>query len=161
MVEVRVFHYNCSCYSVTRFYLSTPRGEEHSEKTSKHDICSCPDGIDELCAIQQRKRVDESQHRKRNSRFRTRQHRSEHHHHNKNHKDQEAQKASQQERRIHRHQHHQSEWSHQHDARYQPEINSGLNKQSPSDSEGFCFLSVVGYHGDTEIRRRSSRATKA
>src|SRR5438270_6990083 len=124
VVQVRVFHYNCCCYSVTRFYLSTPRGEEHSEKTSKHDICPCPDGIDELCAIQRRKRIDESEHRKRDSRFRTSQHRSKHHNHN--HKDKEAQKASQEEH-IRRHRHHQSEWRHQHHAR-DSEIASAFNE---------------------------------
>src|SRR5712671_402055 len=108
VVEVRVFHYNCCCYSVTRFYLSTPRGEEHSEETSNHDICPCSDGIDELRAIQRRKRIDESQHRKRNSRCRTNQHRSKHHYHN--HQDQEAQKASH-EGHIRRRQHHHSDWS--------------------------------------------------
>ena len=32
VVQVRVFHYNCCCYSVTRFYLSTPRGENTVKK---------------------------------------------------------------------------------------------------------------------------------
>jgi hypothetical protein len=149
VVEVRVFHYNCWCYSATRFYLSTPRGEEHSEETSKHDICSCPDGIDELCAIQQRQRVDESQHRKRNSRFGTRQHRSEHH--NNNHKDQEAQKASQQEGHIHRHQ---FDWNHQYDARHHPEINSGFNK-----TRAFRFGRLLFFGAKNENLTRTNRDT--
>jgi len=73
------------------FISLPPRGEEHSEETSKHDICPCPDEFHELRASQ---RIERKQW---NNRFGTNQHRPKHYDYN--HKDdQEASSPPQKER---------------------------------------------------------------